>query len=120
VGQVPLPVLRYGPTTGTTRSVVPGTKVAVGTVSEALRQELLEDGSRMTQWSRLGSPGTEIPTRPRLGGSRPAGRGGGYNPLKRERVLEWQEPHPRTHEKVAWENIRRSFSRGLAFYLARR
>jgi len=52
-------------TTGTTRSVVPGTKVAVGAVSEALRRELLEDGVRITQWSSLSSLGTVTPTRAR-------------------------------------------------------
>jgi hypothetical protein len=52
-------------TTGTTRSVVPGIKVAVGAVSEGLRQELLEDGIRITQGSSLSPLGTVTPTRAR-------------------------------------------------------
>ena len=74
----------------------------MGAISKALRQELLEDAIRITQWSNLSSLRTETPTRAR----------GWWPPLvqqveerlrppkKRERVLEWQEPHPRTHEKV--------------------
>ena len=42
-----------------------GPRFAVGGISEALRQELLEDAIRITQWSSLSSLRTETPTRVR-------------------------------------------------------